>query len=286
MQRARTFRAAFILAMAGFVVVGATKAPRDQAPDSKGPTFEVASVKPNPSRKGVRLHSFPGDRFEATNVPLRDLIIVAYGEPGRPLPDAQMAGGPPWIDADRFNVSAKVGAESQNTVAQKQLMLQTLLAQRFELAVHHETRVGPIYALVRERKSGILGPQLRHADIDCEALLASQPGQRDRCILYALPSGTLMLRGQTMGAFANALTRLLNRKVTDRTGLAGGFDADARFDPEGLPGMLQLRPEERPVTDAPSLFSAIQEQLGLKLESTKGPVDVLVTDHVAQPTPD
>jgi uncharacterized protein (TIGR03435 family) len=197
-----------------------------------------------------------------------------------------MSGGPTWIDADRFDVSAKVGAENQNTVAQKQLMLRTLLAQRFKLAVHHETRDLPMYALVRARKNGALGPQLRHADIDCEALLASQPGQRDRCILYALPSGTLMLRGQTMSAFANALSRLLDRTVTDRTGFAGGFDADAQFDPEGLPGMLQLRPEERPGNDAPSLDTTMKEQFGLKLESTKGPVDVLVIDHVEQPSPD
>jgi uncharacterized protein (TIGR03435 family) len=95
-----------------------------------------------------------------------------------------------------------------------------------------------------------------------------------------------MLRGQTMNAFANALTMLLNRTVTDRTGLSGGFDADAQFDPNGLPGMVQLRPDEQPANDAPSLITTIQEQLGLKLESTKGPVDVLVIDHVEHPTED
>jgi uncharacterized protein (TIGR03435 family) len=261
--------AARVAVIAGLIVVGVLNGPllraRSSAAQAGSPAFEVASVKPNALRSGVRLHSFPGNRFEATNVPLRDLIIVAYGEAGRPLPDAQMSGGPAWIDADRFDVSAKAGAESQTTVAQKQLMLRTLLAQRFKLAVHHERRGLPMYALVRARKDGALGPQLRHADIDCEALLASQPGQRDRCILYALPSGMLTLRGQTMSAFAKLLTRLLNRTVMDRTGLAGGFDADAQFDPEGLPGMLQLRPEERPATDAPSLDTTMKEQLGLKL---------------------
>jgi uncharacterized protein (TIGR03435 family) len=248
------------------------------------PIFEVASVKSNALRTGIRLHSFPGDRFEATNVPVRDLIIVAYGEAGRPLPDAQMSGGPSWIDADRFDVSAKVGAGSPNAVAQKQLMLRALLTQRFKLAVHDEIKDPPIYALVRARKNGALGPQLRYADVDCKALPASQPGQPDRCILYALPSGTLVLRRQTMGAFANVLTRLLNRTVTDRTGLGGGSDADAQFDPEGLPGMLQLRPEGRPANDAPSLDTTLKEQLGLKLESTHGPVGILVIDHVEHPT--
>jgi hypothetical protein len=157
MQNPQTFRTPLLVAIVGTVAVCAVNALRAQVPDAKAPAFEVASVKPNALHSGARLHSFPGDRFEATNVPLRDLIIVAYGEPGRPLPDAQMFGGPSWIDADRFNVSAKIGTEGPKTVAQKQLMLRTLLAQRFKLAVHHETRDLPIYALVRARQNGALG---------------------------------------------------------------------------------------------------------------------------------
>src|SRR5258708_3155372 len=223
----------FILAVMGILVVAALNVPslQGQSPDTEPLAFEVASIKPNPSRTGIRGHSFPADRFEARNVPLRDLIVVAYGEAGQMLPDARMSGGPNWIDADRFDVSAKLGAGSPKTVAYKQLTLRTLLTERFKLVVHVETRDLPVYSLVLARKDGALGPQLHRADVDCEALLASQPGQRDRCILYALPSGTLMLRGQTMCAFANVLTMLLSRTVKDRTGLAGGFDADAQFDP-------------------------------------------------------
>jgi len=162
-------------------------------------------------------------------------------------------------------------------------MLRTLLAERFKLVVHTETRELPTYSLILARKDRALGPQLHHADVDCEPMLASEPGRRDRCILYALPSGQLMLRGQTMSALANAFTMLLNRVVKDRTGLAGGFDADARFNPEGLPGMLQLRPGERLASDDPSFETALQEQLGLKLESTRGPVDLLLIDHVDRP---
>jgi uncharacterized protein (TIGR03435 family) len=194
-----------------------------------------------------------------------------------------MSGGPKWIDEDRFDVIAKVGAATQSSVAQKQLMLRTLLAQRFKLAVHHETKTLPILELVRARKDGAIGPQLHRANVDCEPLLASSPEKRERCILYALPSGTLMLRGQTMRSFANALTRLLNRMVVDRTGLSGGFDADAEFDPRGLPGMLQLRPEERPANDAASLETTLKEQLGLKLESKRGSVSVLIIDRVEHP---
>jgi uncharacterized protein (TIGR03435 family) len=246
------------------------------------PAFEVASVKSNSARTGIRGHSFPGNRFEAKNVPLLELILVAYGRPGQQLPFAQISGGPDWIDIDRFDVSATVADGGQKSVAQKQWMLRALLVERFKLAVHTRTMDLPIYALVLSRKDRTLGPQLHRADIDCEPMLASEPGRRDRCILYALPSGELIVRGQTMSAFANVLTRLLNRFVEDRTGLAGGFDADARFNPDGLPGMSRP-PNGQPASDEPSLDVALRDQLGLKLESTHGPVEILVIDHAERP---
>lgn len=251
---------------------------------SADPAFDVASVKPNVLRRGVRLHGFPGDRFEATNVPLRDLILIAYGAPGQLLPDVQMSGGPSWLDEDRFDVTAKGDAATAPSVANKQLMLRTLLAERFKLAVHHEDVMQPIFELVLARKDGRLGPQLRRATSTCEPLLASQPRPADGCMLSASPSGALMLRGQTIGALANGLTMLLNRTVVDRTGLTGGFDAKAQFDPRFLPGMTQLRPEELPPSDAGSLATTLQEQFGLKLQSTRGPVRVLVVDRVERPT--
>jgi uncharacterized protein (TIGR03435 family) len=251
------------------------------------PAFEVASVKPNPLRIGIRGHGFPGDRFVATNVPLRDLLMIAFGDAGQALPESRISGGPTWIDSNRFDINAKVAADGPNNVAQKQSMLRALLTDRFTLVVHRETRTLPVYALVLARKDGALGPQLRHADVDCEALLASQPGRRERCILYALPSGKLMFRGQTMNGVANSFTSLLGRVVLNRTGLTGGFDADADFNPEGLPGMAAPAPgADRAADTVPSLATAIEEQLGLKLESTKGPVEVLVIDSVEQPTPD
>ena len=212
--------------------------------------------------------------------------MVAYGEAGMALPEFLLTGGPAWIDTDRFDVSATVGRGRANTIAQKQLMLRTLLAERFKLVVHTESKEQPIYALTVASKSGALGPQLHRADTDCEPELASQPGRRDGCILSIAPSGGFMLRGQTMGGFANALTRLLYKVVRDRTGLAGGFDADGRFNTEGLPGMYQLKPDdpERPSADVPSLFVALREQLGLTLQSTRGPVDVVVIDRVEHPT--
>jgi uncharacterized protein (TIGR03435 family) len=269
--------------LAGVVVLllNAPAGLRGQADDKV--TFEVASVKPNVSR-GIRGHDFPGDRFEAKNVPLRELIMIAYGEPGQMLPDSQIAG-PTWIDQDRFDISAKVGPNGLNTVAEKQRRLRTLLEERFKLIAHPERRESAAYALRVARTNGTLGPQLHHAAVDCEAILASGPGLRERCILYMLPSGKLMLRGQTMSALANILTRGFDRPVVDQTGLAGGFDADADFDPHTVPAMAQLPPDQGP-TDAPSFMTALQEVLGLKLESTRAAVRFLVIDHVERPTPD
>jgi uncharacterized protein (TIGR03435 family) len=252
-----------------------------QAPAAR---FDVASVKTNVARSGVRLHSFPGDRFEATNVPLRDLILVAFGEGGQRLSGSSVQGGPAWIDADRFDISAKVGAQGENGVATKQRMLRTLLTERFNLRVHTESKDLPIYALRLARTDGRLGPKLQRAAVDCEPLLASGPGKRERCILYALPNGVLMLRGQTMPALAFALTELLGRTVRDETGLKGGFDADTRFDPSDLPGLLHLPPSE-PSPDTPSLNTALREDLGLELHTSRGRVDILVIDAVDHPLP-
>lgn len=246
--------------------------------------FEVASVKSNPQRSGVRGHSYPGDRFEARNVPARDLILVAYGEPGDLLPDIRLSGGPDWIDSARFDVSATTGSGGPSSVAVKQAMLRNLLSERFNLVVRRELRKLPTYAMRISRANGALGPRLQRAEVECEPLLASQPGRRERCILAALPSGQLVLRGQTMGALANVLTMLLGRFVTDMTGLIGGFDADAQFSPEGLPGVSPGPPGNQPQNDAPSLINALQEQLGLKLESTRGPVEVIVIERIERPS--
>jgi uncharacterized protein (TIGR03435 family) len=255
------------------------------------PAFEVASVKLSPSHSGIRGHGFPGDRFEATNVPVRDLILVAYGEPGRSLPDPQLSGGPSWIDTDRFDVSAKTDAANAASVPAKQLMLRRLLADRFKLVTHTALVDVPMYALVLARSNGALGPQLRRSEANCGIGEAGsvpprlQPGETPRCVLAVVPPGTLTIHGQTMSTMAFALTRTLNRPVVDRTGLTGAFDADAQFNPDGLPGWLPA-PAGTPSSDAPAFFEALQEQLGLKLESTRGQVEMIVIDHIEPPTPD
>ncbi len=145
------------------------------------------------------------------------------------------------------------------------------------------------YALVLAKQEGSLGPQLHHADwepADAGAIPPRrQPGETLRCVLYMIPPGTLLFPNQTMDDFAYALTRTLGRAVRDRTGLVGTFDADAQFNPEGLPDWAPNSPGS-PNSDMPSFFSSLQEQLGLKLESTRGPVEMLVIDHVEHPTKD
>jgi uncharacterized protein (TIGR03435 family) len=247
-------------------------------------TFEVASVKANPSRMGIRGHSFPGDRFEARNVPLSDLILVAYGEPGQLLPPSRLWGAPAWINRERFDVSAKLKGESKNTIAEKQLALRQLLAARFGLSAHVEERVLPAYRMTVSRKDMRLGPGLRRSDMTCEELLAAQPGPREQCVMAALPTGELEMRGQAMSSLANVLTLLLGRMVVDNTGLTGGFDGDATFSPHGLPGMSTANAPTVAADDAPTLTTALEDQLGLKLESVRAPVRGVVIDRVDRPT--
>ena len=112
------------------------------------PVFEAASIKPNPARTGIRGHSFPGDRFVAINVPLLELILVGYGQPGQLLPYVRVSGGPDWMNSDRYDVNATVGSRAQKSVAHKQLMLRTLLVERFRLAV---TRKHGTFRFTRSR---------------------------------------------------------------------------------------------------------------------------------------
>jgi uncharacterized protein (TIGR03435 family) len=216
------------------------------------------------------------------------------------LQSSQLIGAPDWIATERFDIVAKM-AEDTNSAqgaarpGDTRLMLRPLLAERFRLEVHHEQRELPIYALVVANKGGQLGASLRRSGIDCVALAATaptapQPPNADRptCGMRLGP-GLLTAGAIPLSQFTNALAPFLERIVINRTELVGNFDIDLSWTPEqvsqgtpapGAPPLPAIDPS------GPSIFTAIQEQLGLKLESTKGPVDVLVIDHVEQPTPD
>jgi uncharacterized protein (TIGR03435 family) len=269
--------------------------------------FEAGSIKPNNSSSLGRRFGVPGDRFVATNETLWQLIAVAYGAPGvlpQPLADYQISGGPKWINSDRFDVEAKAAGDvvrgTQGT-RRKQVMLQTLLAQRFKLVVHHETKELPIYALVLARRDRTLGPQLRRSELDSAALRGNPNSPPIPLPAFGTPAcdaaggarcspGLGIAGGFKSGAMTTTeltvyFSRWLDRAVLDRTRLTGAFDVELQFSSEGLPGAPTGPPGvERPPSEGPSIFTAVQEQLGLKLESARGPVDVLVIDHVEHPT--
>ena len=264
--------------------------------------FGAASVKSN--RAGGVTAPFgigflSGGRFTATNVTLQRLIAVAYGS-HQLLPTSRMVGGPGWIATDRFDVLAKTddpdAAREVDGVPRRFLMLRTLLADRFRLVVHNESRALPIYALVIARSDKKLGPRLRASTIDCAESRARadatapppppRPDERPSCSIdvrgYSLVGG-----GVTMSQLANALSDRADRVVVDRTSLTGTFDLDLAWTPSA--SASQSVPPGVQATDSSalvSIFTALQEQLGLKLESTKGPVDVLVIDHAEHPAAD
>jgi uncharacterized protein (TIGR03435 family) len=219
----------------------------------------------------------------------------------------QVVGGPEWIDSERYDVIAK--AEGRPTMSQVHAMLRTLLTERFALKTHTETRELPICALVLARVDGKLGEKLQPAGPDCRpisvpngapkpppppgggaigpgALPPDDEGTGLRCGALFGP-GFVTVRDMPMSRFARDLTMLARRMVVDRTGLTGRFDIDVEFTPEFRPQPPPGAPEfPVPAGDGPSLFTALQEQLGLKLESTRGPVDMVVIDHAERPTPD
>jgi uncharacterized protein (TIGR03435 family) len=259
--------------------------------------FEVASIRVNKtSPQGRFFRQQPGGRFEVTNMPLRDLIQFAYQ-----VRNFQVEGGPDWIGTTSFDIVAKAAGEvppvAPGQTSPYMVMLRALLAERFKLAVRDETREMPIYALTVARADGKVGPQLNVSTTDCAALMkAAQGGQgpppptdRVTCGLRIGP-GRLDMGSFGLSEFANALGMLLQRTVVNRTGLTGNFDATMKFAPEQLPG-LPLPPPGAPGVpaidpDAPSIFTAVQEQLGLKLDSTRGPVRMVIVERAEMPTED
>ena len=297
-------------ALAALAAPFAGAQPPQVAPDA--PSFEVASIKPNNSGDGrVMLQNQPG-RFAATNVTLRMLIRNAYQ-----LQDFQISGGPAWLNADHFDIVAKIDATVQEQINARggamapaagqgptpiQLMLRSLLADRFKLTVHKETKEAPVYALIVARSDGRLGPQLKKSDVDCAAIAAArgrgpgamppppQPGERMPCGIRIGP-GNLTMGGAKIAQIANSLGMFVGRTVIDKTGLTDNYDADLTWTPDQMPQKAPGTPGDQPIRmngvdidpNGPSIFTAVQEQLGLKLDSQRGPVEMLVIDRAEKP---
>jgi uncharacterized protein (TIGR03435 family) len=259
--------------------------------DAKPLAFEVASIKPNNSGPGpLGIEVQPGGRFIASNVTLRRLVLDAYQ-----LQTFQLSGGPSWLGSDHFDVVAKSGidisdaftAERRPGPSTLQLMVRTLLADRFKLTAHTESRELPVYALAMARSDGRIGPKLVRSGADCAASIVDRSGNRSSPCSINFAPGRLVAGTVTVYQFANGLAGFLGRAVLDHTGLSGTFDLDLTWAPDQVP-QRPVGTSDPPAVDpnGPAIFTAVQEQLGLKLESTTGPVDVLVIDHVEHPTED
>lgn len=226
--------------------------------DQKAPAFEVASIKLNTSGDPLSgTHDLPGGRVTMTNLPLRDVIRSAYG-----ANDLEVIGGPSWLDTERWDIVAAAAPGLQD--ASWQPMMKSLLAERFGLQAHTEQREQPIFRLVFVGNDQRLGPKIHTTGCKPDNLDCASTSRRTNGIV----SGTITAVASTMPHLAETLSRYAERRVFDGTGL------DARYDFE-----LEWSQDV-------SIFTALQEQLGLKLESARAPVDVLVIDHVEKPTPD
>jgi uncharacterized protein (TIGR03435 family) len=241
----------------------------------------------------------PGGRFTATNLSLQVLIRFAYerSSHSRGLEPFEVAGGPEWIASDRFDVNA-IGGRTMS-LAELRSMLQALLIERFKLKTHYETRQGPVYRMVTSQR-GKLGSQLRRSESDCAAVTGDPlrgitPGQLEPCGYFG-PSPTIPLgsdkayqafRGLTLEDLALRLYPYLSRRVIDSTGLAGYFDGEFEFTAEIVmppPPLGSPNPYDGRIL--PSIFSVLPQQLGLRLESGRGPVEILIIDHAERPTED
>ncbi len=273
--------------------------------------FEVASVKTNKSGPMMTAMRVVPSEFRMTNIPLRILIMQAYRVSGY-----QLIGGPNWLDSERFDIVAKAPAGSPPD--QTQLMLRGLLADRFKLKVHGETREAQVYALVLARSDGRLGPKLSKSTDDCEKILAERraaaaaarasgggpvpftmpgPNEKPVCTINMRPTSVLngipLMKfiggGQPMQVLVNQISSFLNKRVVDRTGLTGLYDFELEF---SMRGQMPLTTQgaggaatAAPIDEGPTVFDAVRE-LGLKLESERGPVEHLVIDSVQRPTED
>ncbi len=243
-------------------------------PPAKPLTFEVASIKPSDPNGGRAVLSLPGgESLTATNSPVRALITFAYG-----IPDPQLTGGPSWIGSDRYDVTAKTGAselapltraptaeEVQASDNRTRERARALLAERFGLLVHREMREQVVYLLTIAKN----GPKLKEIAGPADQHSVSRGRGRNQGF------------AATLEMLADSLSGIVGRPVLDKTGFRGAFDWLLEWTPDSA-----AQPSSGDPTDnsAPSVFTALQEQLGLRLESGKAPMEVVVIDRVERPS--
>ena len=300
--------------VATILLVGITANLAAPVPPTGATTFEVASVRPSdpnpdpakPLAQIALMLPQPGGRFTATNTPLRMLIMAAF----ELQQEAQLDGGPTELLAAKYDITARAPVAF---IAMKDLphMMRTLLADRFKLKTHTEMRELPVYDLVLARSDGRLGPDMRPSKSDCadksdevaaqqsaavaKGDIASLTGKPGPCMITTDTSGgplNLMMRGdgQEIKQLIDQLSVLTGRTVRDKTGLTGRYDFDMKMDLQMVLALakrmganIPAAAANIPQSDGSSLMTALNEQLGLKLESTKDTVPVVVIDSVEEP---
>jgi uncharacterized protein (TIGR03435 family) len=241
------------------------------------PEFEVASLKPNTSgTRGYSIVPLPGGKLNATNINLERLIAVAYS-----VTDFQIFGKVPWLESERYDMEAR--APGPAGLPQLRLMLRTLLADRFKLKVHHETREMKIYELTVLKPGSPGAGLVEIPNGECAAETTQQAALKNGTPCGVVNMGVGRINGQRgrISQLCDRLSALLSTTVVDQTGLKGNYNISMTWAPD--PDMERTLLGDRPPAGdvpGPSVFTAIQEQLGLKLTPGKGPVDVIVIDSV------
>jgi len=222
---------------------------------AQSPSFEVASIKVNNSGSGETSERTTPGRVTAVNINISSLMQQAFG-----IKEFQISGAPAWVVGDRYDFNATTGTSKDLSDTELEPYFESLLAERFQLKYHRETKEMQVYAL-GVAKTG--------------ARLTAHAGGGDSSNGISNGQGKTSLKSTnvSMKAFAGTLGRRLDRMIIDDTGLAGGYDLT-----------LEWAPNPSPDSNEPSLFTALQEQLGLKLESTKAPVEIIVIDNIERPS--
>jgi uncharacterized protein (TIGR03435 family) len=278
--------AAFVSLAAGADLDAQTAAPQE-------PRFEVVSVKRNTlGGAGSYLGVQPGGRFIGTNLTVRQVIGRAFG-----IQPFQLTGAADWLRSERFDIQAKAPEGDVLTGEGINVMLQAMLADRFKLKVRRETRESPVYELVVARSDRRLGENLRQTSADCVVNLGRGtpgppplllgPSDPVPCGLMNSGGNRLYAGGRTMGQLATMLGPQVQRMVVDKTGLTGLYNFDLQFLPDPLGGsrtadgaVIRWLPTGN---DVPPLTTAIEQQLGLKLQAARGAVEYVVIESIERP---
>lgn len=261
------------------------------------PSFEVASIKPAAplaSDQGFSGFSMRDpSRFQVTNMNARAMIAYAYG-----VKDFQLTGGPDWVDSKRFDIDAKVEDSMAKTMQpmsrperqqQERMMLRSLLIDRFKLKVSHTTKDEPEYALVVAKGGPKLTPTTWVEPPPDPS--GAQPAAKNRPHLVLDTEGDISAVDQSMGGLANILElmpEMDDHLVVDHTGITGKYDYTVKFSSEAMNRKFAAeagaQPPAQPNDSGPSIFTALEEQLGLKLEKTRGPVEIYTIEHIEEPS--